>query len=133
MSLDFVKIATSINYAMARGDKKLPEGCKMTIELDEPQWRECQEFAAEFMRLRLPERKPEGSSRTITEFSLYGITFKRRDHPARRAVLLRARKMFEDIRELNLLPPDGAGHRWANSDMIEQSVVLGLEAIGDLS
>lgn len=36
------------------------------------------------------------------------------------------KRALEAIRKLNMMPPDENGHRWANSDLIEQEIVAAL-------
>jgi hypothetical protein len=39
------------------------------------------------------------------------------------------RKTLNNIRELNMSGEDENGHRWANSDLIEQEIVFGLQLL----
>lgn len=46
-------------------------------------------------------------------------------------IMIRATAMqraLQNIRELNMTQPDENGHRWSNSDLIEQEIVAALAA-----
>ena len=48
---------------------------------------------------------------------------------AHTAAVAKAVEALENIRELNLTAEDENGHKWANSDLIDQEIVFGLIAI----
>ena len=51
-------------------------------------------------------------------------------HPPQPSEMIAAvERAFDEIRELNMSGRDENGHRWANSDLIDQTVTEGLVAL----